>query len=126
MDDTDAAWVDMLGSGRIHKKILIKGSGEKVERGTLVKLRIKVPLNPLSLSFGSAECESTVHSEYDVLLGDGLDAPAAIELAAYEINVGGEVAIRSHKDLRGDLPDAFSVELLGKKHSTLKMIFFNS
>lgn len=112
VDDTDAAWVDMLGSGRIHKKILIKGSGEKVERGTLVKLRIKVPLNPLSLSFGSSECESTVHSEYDVLLGDGLDAPAAIELAAYEINVGGEVAIRSHKDLRGDLPDAFSVELL--------------
>ena len=49
------------------------------------------------------------------MLGDGLDAPAAVELAAYEVSVGGAVAIRAHPDLRGDLPEAFSVELIGTK-----------
>jgi len=105
----------MLGSGRIHKKIITKGTGEKAERGKLVKLRIKVPKEPLSLSFGSENCESEIHSEFEVLLGDGLDCPTAVELASYEICGGGEVAIRSHADLRGNLPESFSVELLGTK-----------
>lgn len=102
----------MLGSGRIHKRIVSKGTGAKAERSNLARLRIKVPTESFSLAFGTAECEMSLHSECDVLLGDGLDVPPAIELAAYEINVGGEVAIRSHADLRGHLPEAFSVELV--------------
>jgi len=111
VDDSDPSWVDLLGSGRIHKKIISKGSGEKAERGKLVRLKIFEPENSMSLDFGTAECKSRLHSEVDVLLGDGLDAPPAVELAAYEICVGGSVAIRAHADLRGELPEAFSIEL---------------
>lgn len=114
VDDSDPNWVDLLGSGRIHKKIISKGSGEKAERGKLVRLKIFEPENSMSLDFGTAECKSRLHSEVDVLLGDGLDAPPAVELAAYEICVGGSVAIRAHADLRGELPEAFSIELTGK------------
>ena len=108
-----------MGSGRIHKKIISKGSGEKAERGKLVRLKIFEPENSMSLDFGTAECKSRLHSEVDVLLGDGLDAPPAVELAAYEICVGGSVAIRAHADLRGELPEAFSIELTGKNRTLL-------
>jgi len=122
VEEVDAGWVDLLGSGRLHKRIIAKGSGAKAERGMLVKLRVNVPVEPFSLSFGTADCASNVHSEMTVLLGDGLDAPPAVELAVYEINEGGHVAIRSHKDLTAFLPEAFSIELIEiQKKDLLKL-----
>lgn len=112
VDECDLAWVDMLGSGRIHKKIVKKGNGEKAERGKFVKIKIQIPKAALSLDFGTEKCEFENHSEIEVLLGDGLDCPTAVELAVYEINVGGTVHIRSHSDLRGDLPESFAITLL--------------
>ena len=47
------------------------------------------------------------------MLGDQIDpVPGAIELALHGLAAGGEIAIRSHKDLRGDLPDEFQVKVL--------------
>ena len=46
-------------------------------------------------------------------MGDQIDpVPGAIELALHGLAAGGEIAIRSHKDLRGDLPDEFQVKVL--------------
>ena len=113
VDDSDTQWVDLLGSGRLYKKITNKGTGEKAERGKLARLQIRVPKEPTSLSFGTEACELNDHNIVEVLLGDGLDCPPAVELATYELNVGGEVAIRSHPDLRANLPEAFAIKLLG-------------
>ena len=46
-------------------------------------------------------------------MGDQIDpVPGAIKLALHGLAAGGEIAIRSHKDLRGDLPDEFQVKVL--------------
>ena len=62
-----------MGSGRIHKKIISKGSGEKADRGKLVRLKILEPENSMSLDFGTAECKSRLHSEVEVRVGKSAD-----------------------------------------------------
>ena len=48
-------------------------------------------------------------------MSDHIDpAPGAVELSLHGMGVGGEVAVRAHKDLRGDLPDEFQIRVLSK------------
>jgi len=106
-------WEDILGTGRLHIKRISAGSGEQVNRTSSIKIQISVPSVPFDIKFGSNECELKHHSTLEVLLGDQIDlVPGAIELALHGLAAGGEIAIRSHKDLRGDLPDEFQVKVL--------------
>lgn len=114
-DDTPTIpeWEDILGTGRLHIKRISDGSGEQVNRTSSIKIQISVPSVPFDIKFGTNECELKVHSTLEVLLGDQIDpVPGAIELALHGLAAGGEIAIRSHKDLRGDLPDEFQVKVL--------------
>jgi len=114
-DETPAIpeWEDILGTGRLHIKRISPGSGEQINRTSSIKIQISTPSVPFDIKFGSSECELKVHSTLEVLLGDQIDpVPGAIELALHGLAAGGEIAIRSHKDLRGDLPDEFQVKLL--------------
>merc|ERR1719476_839488 len=95
-------WEDILGTGRLHIKRISAGSGEQVNRTSSIKIQISVPSVPFDIKFGSNECELKHHSTLEVLLGDQIDlVPGAIELALHGLAAGGEIAIRSHKDLRG-------------------------
>jgi len=106
-------WEDILGTGRLHVKRITQGTGEPVSRISALKIEILIPSVPFDIKFGTADCILKTHSTLEILLGDQIDpVPGAIELALHGMATGGEIAIRSHKDLRGDLPDEFQVKVL--------------
>jgi len=112
-EDKTPEWEDILGTGRLHIKRITPGTGEQVNRTSALKIEISIPSVPFDIKFGTAECQLKLHSTLEILLGDQIDpVPGAIELALHGLATGGEIAIRSHKDLRGDLPDEFQVKVL--------------
>ena len=47
-------------------------------------------------------------------MADHVDpAPGAVELSLHGMGVGGEVAVRAHKDLCAHLPGEFQIKVLG-------------
>ena len=97
----------------------------------MVTIEILTPEAPFSLSFGTPECalKSQLDLEvksafwrilekfkfFKITMSDHIDpAPGAVELSLHGMGVGGEVAVRAHKDLRGDLPDEFQIRVLSK------------
>lgn len=106
-------WEDVLGTGRLHIKRITEGSGPKLARTSCVKIEIKVPTAAFDLRFGTNDCDLKFHSNLQVLLGDQIDpAPGAIELSLHGLSTGAEIAVRSHKDLKGNLPDEFQIRVL--------------
>ena len=58
-------------------------------------------------------------------MSDHIDpAPGAVELSLHGMGVGGEVAVRAHKDLRGDLPDEFQIRVLSEFIAIFEYILF--
>jgi len=109
-------WRDVLGSGRLYTKIMVEGSDEKVANGDLVELEISVPVVAHHLRFGSSvdsDCELKFLEKQKVLLGNGFAIPA-IELACYEAKIGGSIAVKSHDDLRKNLPMEFVIKIVEK------------
>ena len=48
-------------------------------------------------------------------MADHVDpAPGAVELSLHGMGVGGEVAVRAHKDLCAHLPGEFQIKVLGE------------
>lgn len=107
-------WTDILGSGRLYKKIVVEGEGTKLERGMLVKIEIYEPMKSFDMTFGTVGCETKLWASTEVLLGDGLSefAAPAVELAVYEVKPGGIVAVKSHAELRNNVPEEFQIKVI--------------
>merc|ERR1712227_164425 len=114
-------WDDVLGTGRLHIRRITEGEEPKLVRSSLVNVEILTPEAPFSVNFGTPECSLKSHSKMEITMSDHIDpAPGAVELSLHGMGVGGEVAVRAHKDLRGHLPDEFQIRVLSVEKDELK------
>merc|ERR1712242_285882 len=118
-----SAWDDLLGTGRLHIRKITPGDIESSEckRGSLIKVEILTPEASFSTDFGTEQCALKTHSIMELTMADHVDpAPGAVELSLHGMGVGGEVAVRAHKDLCAHLPGEFQIKVLEVEKDELK------